>query len=154
MPDPITITYHGVTASVRAWSDLLGLNYYTLLTRIRRGWPSEKAIETPVRHKGGGRRTHGMTYSKEYGAWLGMRYRCSSRRGNRWRNYGGKGIKVCKRWGSFEAFYDDMGPAPSDHHSLGRLDHDGPYAPGNVAWQTPAEQVRCWRESRRRGNTA
>jgi len=152
MPHPIKLTYHGITASVRAWSDLLGLDYYTLLARIRRGWSSEKAIETPVRHNGGGRRTHGATGTKEYVAWKGMIFRCSNPRGNRWRHYGGKGVQVCRRWReSFEAFYQDMGPAPSPRHSLGRLDHEnGGYSAANCQWQTPEEQVEC----QLRGSTA
>lgn len=43
------LTYRGETRSIREWADLRGLNYYTLRSRIRIGWPTRKAIETPMR---------------------------------------------------------------------------------------------------------
>jgi hypothetical protein len=155
MPNPVKLTYHGVTASVRSWSDLLGLDYHTLLARIRRNWSAERAIEAPVLHKGRGRRTHGWTGRKEYRAWKGMIYRCTNPGGNRWHRYGGRGIAACERWReSFESFLQDLGPCPSDGHSLGRLDHDQGYSPENCRWQTPEEQAECWRKSRRRATWA
>ena len=147
----VTIQYHGVVGSVGGWATLLAINYYTLLDRLRRGWPPEDALERPVRHRGGRRPTHGRTGSKEYRAWLAMRERCSQPDYHGYDRYGGRGISVCQRWQeSFENFLADVGPAPSPRHSLGRLDNDGNYEPGNVAWQTPTEQARNRARPRRR----
>lgn len=89
--------------------------------------------------------THGMTKSPEFGAWDGMRDRCANRLDP---NYGGRGIRVCERWqSSFEAFYEDMGPRPSSHHSLDRIDVNGDYEPGNCRWATRKEQCRNTRRS-------
>jgi hypothetical protein len=155
MPKPITLTYHGLTGSVRAFSELADINYFALLARLRKGWSVEKALETRPRHRRSTKRTHGGTYSKEYRAWKNMVYRCENPKNNRWHRYGGRGISVCKRWReNYEAFLADVGPSPSERHSLGRLDHDRDYEPGNVAWQTLDEQVECWKRSQRRGNTA
>jgi len=80
-----------------------------------------------------------------------MVFRCTNRNGNRYHRYGGRGISVHQPWrDSFEGFLRDVGRCPSEHHSLGRLDHDRDYEPGNVAWQTLDEQVECWKASRRR----
>ena len=59
---------------------------------------------------------------------------------------------MCDRWrDSFEAFYADMGPRPSDHHSLDRYPHgDGNYEPGNVRWATSKEQANNWTTRNRR----
>ena len=150
MASRILITYHGLVASVGAWSVLVGINYYTLLSRLRRNWLPEKALEMPVHHKNSGRKTHRKTGSKEYRAWLAMRERCSCPRYQGYDHYGGRGISVCDRWQtSFEDFLQDVGAAPSPQHSLGRIDNDGNYEPGNVAWQTPVEQARN-RAKRRR----
>jgi hypothetical protein len=139
----ITIQYHGVVASPGAWATLLGLDYYTLLARLRYGWPAERILETLPLHEGGRRPTHGRTGTKEYRAWLSMKERCSYPRYQGYHRYGGRGISVCERWvESFEDFFQDVGPAPSPQHSLGRLDNDGDYEPGNVAWQLATEQAR------------
>lgn len=87
--------------------------------------------------------THGGSRLPEYKIWKGMRYRCSNADQPGWQWYGGKGVKVCKRWqNDFAAFYEDMGPRPTKKHSLDRYpDRDGDYKPGNVRWATTKEQA-------------
>ncbi len=80
-------------------------------------------------------------HRKEYQAWENMKQRCSNPNANFYHAYGGRGIKVCGRWAdSFDDFLEDLGPVPSDDHSLGRLDNNGDYEPGNCEWQTDEEQ--------------
>lgn len=84
--------------------------------------------------------THGMADRAEYVIWAHMNDRCSNPNTERYRAYGGRGIKVCARWqNSFENFYADMGPRPSARHQIDRIDNDGDYEPGNVRWRTPLE---------------
>jgi hypothetical protein len=79
---------------------------------------------------------------KEYLAWRNMIGRCSEPRHNRFDRYGGRGIKVCERWlRNFVAFLNDVGRAPSPRHTLGRINNDGDYEPGNVHWETWEEQA-------------
>ena len=84
----------------------------------------------------------GRRATKEYAAWSGMKTRCGNPKHNRWKNYGGRGIRVCDRWlNSFENFLADMGRKPLPELSLDRIDNDGDYEPGNVRWATATEQA-------------
>ena len=95
---------------------------------------------------GDGTRTHGMTGTPEHRTWNNMLNRCRNPATSRYERYGGRGIRVCERWWSFENFYADMGPRPSDKHSIERNDVNGNYEPGNCRWATKKEQ--SWNTSR------
>ena len=93
-----------------------------------------------------------MSKSPEYLAWLNLRSRCEPDH-ERAKDYFQRGIRVCERWqNSFEAFYEDMGPRPSDRHSIDRINNDGNYEPGNCRWATAREQGLNARHSERPRN--
>lgn len=83
-----------------------------------------------------------MSQHPLYNTWKKMRDRCNNPNAHNYANYGGRGIKICKRWNSFEQFAKDLGVKPSPNHTLDRIDSDGDYTPKNCRWATKTEQNR------------
>jgi hypothetical protein len=89
----------------------------------------------------GNRKTHGMSQTPTYAVvWMGMRRRCENPNDTSYSDYGGRGIKVCKRWHKFENFLVDMGERPSSKHEITRVNNDGDYKPSNCRWSTDGRQ--------------
>ena len=78
---------------------------------------------------------HGATNTAAYSVWSSMIQRCTNPKNKRWSRYGGRGISVCERWGTFQNFLDDMGQPPPSL-TLDRVNNDGDYKPGNCRWAT------------------
>jgi hypothetical protein len=75
--------------------------------------------------------------------------RCYSEKDINYKNYGGRGIKVCDRWlESFENFFFDMGLKPNPKDSLDRINVNGDYELSNCRWATKKEQDRNKRTNR------
>ena len=105
--------------------------------------------------------THGDSkhgkYKRLYNVWHNMKYRCNNPAAKPYKDYGGRGIKVCPEWDkSFEAFKDwaisaGYDPAaPYGQCTLDRIDCDKGYSPDNCRWVNMKVQA----ENRRSGRSA
>lgn len=79
-------------------------------------------------------------HPKEYRIWKAMRARCSA---PCYKDsvYQRNGIKVCERWNSFEAFFNDMGECP-EYSSIDRINTYKDYEPSNCRWATASIQAK------------
>lgn len=79
--------------------------------------------------------------SRAYRSWTSMIDRCTNPNYKQWNYYGGRGIKVCRRWRKFENFLADMGEPPVGT-SLDRYPNkNGDYKPNNCRWATAKQQA-------------
>lgn len=103
-------------------------------------WRDEKAVEDNT--------THGLSDKKIYSGWLDMHERCYNVNNRRYKDWGGRGIKVCDRWNKnnsegMKNFYEDirrLGTRPGIYYTLDRIDNDKSYSPDNVHWASKKEQ--------------
>lgn len=92
---------------------------------------------------------HGMYGTRIYTSWGKMKDRCLNKNNHAYKNYGGRGIKICPEWlNSFENFYRDMGERP-EGKSIDRIDNNGNYEPSNTKWSTPKEQMNNTRKQKK-----
>lgn len=91
---------------------------------------------------------HGYCSTKIYQRWQAMLQRCNNPNSKAYKNYGGRGIKVCKRWSKFENFLIDVGLPPAGQYEIDRKKNDGNYCKSNHRWATDKENSRNKRNNR------
>lgn len=89
------------------------------------------------------KQTHGMSKTKLFNVWRGMKQRCEYPKHRSYSDYGGRGIKVCDEWyHDFQAFHDwAMVAGYQEGLTIDRIDNDGDYEPNNCQWITLQENV-------------
>jgi hypothetical protein len=92
--------------------------------------------------------THGMRGHRVYPVWNMVVQRCTNPNHPQWKDYGGRGITVTKRWLKFENFLADMGEPPDAKLSIERKNNNLGYYKANCKWATRKEQARNKRNNR------
>ena len=85
--------------------------------------------------------THGQSDTRLYQTWLRMKRRCLDESNDKYKYYGGRGIRVCRRWLRFEDFQSDMGPTYQPGLTIERKDVNGHYSKRNCEWVSMFKQA-------------
>lgn len=88
---------------------------------------------------------HLFEFINIHNIWLGILQRCNNPRNKKYKDYGGRGITICREWqdtNGFENFLVDVGVRPESQYSLDRINNDRDYCKENCRWATPKEQNR------------
>lgn len=91
---------------------------------------------------------HGMSRTRFYNIWLGIIKRCENKNCIAYKDYGGRGIKVCEEWKDFSIFKNDMYEKYVKHASehgekntsIERVNNESGYNKSNCVWSTRKEQ--------------
>ena len=78
-----------------------------------------------------------------YSTWSGMKQRCYDPKSQSYKNYGGRGIRICDEWRTdYISFYEwAISHGAAKNLTIDRIDNKGNYEPSNCRWVDNATQA-------------
>lgn len=118
-----------------------GTVFETRLTALTH--KSTKSCGCLVKDSAKRRSTHGLSRTPAYRSYHAMKRRCYVESAINYKDYGGRGIKMCDRWLGEDGllnFIGDMGQ-PEEGLSIDRIDVNKGYSPENCRWLCAGDQA-------------
>ncbi len=97
------------------------------------------------------RMTHGLSKNQPrlFGMWMSMKSRCENPNRDKYKDYGGRGIVVCKEWHDAAVFATwAFSNGYKEGLQIDRIDNDKGYYPENCRWVTPKKNSRNRRNTK------
>ena len=95
---------------------------------------------------------HGLYQTRINKIHQGMKSRCYSKTFFAYKDYGGRGIKICDEWlgtsGLINFYNWAINNGYQDNLSIDRIDNNSDYSPQNCRWATPLQQQNNTRTNR------
>lgn len=92
---------------------------------------------------------HGLHNEKLYNTWKCIRQRCNNKNNKRYKDYGGRGITICKEWNNFKNFYNwAINNGYQENLTIDRIDNNKGYLPENCRWTDITTQANNKRNNR------
>lgn len=146
--------------TLEEYADKIGVTFSTVRSAIHRGrlkpekkigkrwyidsdtkWVSKKNIDKSI------------SYTRIYNIWRMIKQRCYNKNATRYKNYGGKGVKMCEEWkNDSRAFFEwSLNNGYKENLQIDRIDANGDYCPDNCHWVTIQENLKHRDEDRKKG---
>jgi hypothetical protein len=97
-------------------------------------------LRTKLFNKNRRKPSHGMYKTRQFSIWHSMKQRCLNKKSTNYKDYGGRGIKVCDKWLNFKGFWEDMQYGYDDNLTIDRINVNDDYCKENCRWITQQEQ--------------